>query len=69
MNNGIIELQLGQFLLIYLLLLIVIFIMKKCKIDQSKLLLFASIKMTIQLVLAGLILSFIFQQPSPIYTI
>lgn len=69
MNNGIIELQLGQFLLIYLLLLIVIFIMKKCKIDQSKLLLFASIKMTIQLVLAGLILSFIFQQPSPIFTI
>ena len=69
MNNGIIELQLGQFLLVYLLLLVVVFIMKKCKIDQSKLLVFAGLKMTVQLVLAGLILSYIFRSSSPIWTV
>ncbi|HBF65676.1 MAG TPA: amino acid ABC transporter permease, partial [Clostridium sp.] len=54
-----------QFLLIYLLLIVVALIMRKCKIDQTKLLILASIKMTVQLVLAGLILTYIFQNPHP----
>lgn len=67
--NNVIQLQIGQFLLIYLLLLVVTFIMHKCKIDQTKLLVVASIKMTIQLVLAGLILTYIFKNPHPAFTI
>lgn len=66
--NNVIEFQLGQFLLIYLLLIVVLFIMRKCKIDQTKLLISASVKMTVQLVLAGLILTYIFQNPHPLFT-
>lgn len=58
--NGIVQLQLWQFSLIYLLLLIVIFIMKRCSINRTKLLIVASIKMTVQLILSGLILTYYF---------
>ncbi len=67
--NEVIKISLQRFLLIYLLLLIVLFIMKKCKIEQSKLLLFGSIQMTIQLIIAGYLLTYIFKNPKPIYTI
>lgn len=66
--GSIIELQIWQFLCVYLLLLVVIGIMKKCKIDKSKLLLTASIKMTVQLVLAGYILTYVFKNPHLILT-
>ena len=46
-------LSIDRFLLIYLLLLIILMIMKKCKIRQSRLLLLGSLQMTVQLVLAG----------------
>ncbi len=55
--------------MVYLLLLLVLAIMKRAKINQTKLLLIASVRMTIQLVLAGLILTYIFQNPSPIFTV
>lgn len=67
--NSAMPFQIGQFLLIYLLLIIVVFIMQKCKINQTKLLIWASMKMTIQLVLAGLILTYIFQNPHPAFTL
>jgi len=67
--NEIIALNIGQFSLIYLLLLIVLFIMKRCKIDQTKLLVAASVRMTVQLVLAGLILTYIFANPHPAFTV
>lgn len=66
--NETISLNIGQFALIYLLLLIVLFIMKKCRINQTKLLLVASLRMTVQLVLAGLILTYILQNPHPAFT-
>lgn len=65
----IIALNIWQFTLIYLLLLIVLFVMKKSKINQSKLLVVASVRMTTQLVLAGFILTYIFQNPRPIFTV
>jgi putative ABC transport system permease protein len=43
--------------------------MKKNKMNQSKLLMVASIRMTVQLILAGLILTYIFKNPHPIFTI
>lgn len=67
--NGIITLNLWQFALIYLLLLVVLAIMKKCRIDQTRLLVVASFRMTVQLVLAGLILTAIFRNPHPAFTL
>lgn len=69
MTNGIVEMQIWQFSLIYLLLLIVLFVMKKSNMKQSNLLLIASLRMTAQLTLAGLVLTYIFQNPHPAYTI
>lgn len=67
--NDVIELQLWQFSIVYLLLLITLAVMKKCQINQSKLLIVASIRMTVQLVLAGLILTYIFEYPHPLFTV
>ena len=55
--NGVVEMQIWQFSLVYLLLLIVLAVMKKCRINQTKLLVVASVRMTLQLVLAGLVLT------------
>lgn len=64
----IVELNLLNFGLVYLLLIIVLAIMKKAKINQTKLLVIASFRMTVQLVLAGLILTYIFKNPHPLFT-
>jgi len=66
--NGIIQLSLGNFALIYLLLLAVLFVMKKCHINQSKLVIVASLRMTVQLVMTGLVLTYIFENPHPLFT-
>lgn len=67
--GGATELNFLSFSLVYLLLLVILIIMKKAKINQTKLLLLASVRMTVQLVLAGLILTYIFQNPHPVFTI
>lgn len=67
--NQIITLNIRQFALIYLLLIIVLLVMKKCRINQTRLLIVASIRMTVQLVLAGLILTYIFEHPYPVFTV
>lgn len=67
--NGAEKLNIVQFLLVYLLLLIVLVIMKKSKINQTKLLFVGSLRMTLQLVLAGFILTFIFKNPHPAFTV
>lgn len=50
-----------QFSFIYILLLIVLLIMKKSKVNQTKLLLVASIRMTVQLIFVGYVLQYIFE--------
>ena len=67
--KGVVEIQLWQFALIYLLLLIVIGVMKKCHVNQSRLLVWASARMSVQLVLAGLVLTYIFKNPHPAWTL
>lgn len=62
------SMALWQFSLVYLLLLVVLAVMKRSRIDQSKLLLTASVKMTVQLMLAGLLLQTIFANPHPAFT-
>ena len=69
MNGGIVKLQLDQFLLIYVLLIITTIVMKKCRVNQTKQLVAASIKMTVQLIIAGLILTYIFGNPRPVFTL
>lgn len=68
-GSGVAELQIGQFLLIYLLLLVVGAIMTACKINQTKLLVVASIRMSVQLVLCGLVLTYIFKNPHPLFVV
>lgn len=67
--QGIVAINLFQFSLVYLLLLIVLAVMKKSKINQTKLLIVASFRMTVQLVIAGFILTYIFKKPHPIFTV
>jgi putative ABC transport system permease protein len=43
--------------------------MKKSKVNQTKLLLVASIRMTIQLMLVGYILQYMFSNPNPLFTV
>ena len=65
--SAIVELNLWQFALIYLLLLIVVTVFRFTKINQTKSLLWASARMTLQLTLSGLILTYIFQHPHPAF--
>jgi putative ABC transport system permease protein len=58
-----------QFGIAYLLLVVVLVVMKKCRINQTKLLLIASLRMTVQLVLAGLVLTYILKKPHPVFTL
>ncbi|MCL2755392.1 MAG: ABC transporter permease [Oscillospiraceae bacterium] len=63
--NEVIALNIWQFALIYLLLIVVLLIMRNRRINQTKLLIVASVRMTVQLVLAGLVLTYIFENPHP----
>lgn len=67
--RDVIKLNIGQFLLIYLLLIVVVAIMRRSRVDQTKLLVVASLRMTVQLILAGVLLSYIFQNPHPVFTL
>lgn len=67
--EDVVALSIFQFSLIYLLLIIVLLIMKKSKVNQIKLLLVASLRMSVQLVIVGYILQYIFSNPKPIFTV
>lgn len=67
--SGVVEIDLFHFGLTYLLLVAVLFIMKRSEIDQTSLLLVGTVRMTVQLFVAGLIITYIFKDPKPIYTI
>lgn len=67
--QNIVKMSIWQFSLIYLLLIIVLIIMKINKVKQSKLLIIASIRMTVQLILVGYILMYIFENPHPIFSV
>lgn len=68
-SNGVIQIQIFNFALIYLLLLVVLFIMRKAKINEAKLLFTASLKMSVQLFLSGLLLTYIFKNPHPLFVV
>lgn len=58
-----------RFASVYLLLIVILIIMKKAKVDKSKQLIVASLRMTVQLILAGFILTLIFAHPNPVFTV
>ncbi len=67
--EDVIAVNLLQFSLIYLLLIIVLAIMKKSKVDKSKLVVWASFRMTLQLVICGYVLAYIFENPNWLFTL
>lgn len=67
--ESVVKLSIFQFALVYLLLLLVLAVMKKSRIRQTKLLFLASLRMTLQLVLAGLLLTYILQNRHPVFTL
>ena len=68
MDNAV-EIGLINFLTIYILLIIVGIIMKISKINQTKLLIVASVRMTVQLAIAGYILVYLLDNPSKVLII
>ncbi len=67
--NGIIKLQIWQLIAAYIFVLILILIVKLKGIPREKEILISSVRMTLQLVLTGYILVYVFDTPSPWYTI
>ncbi len=64
MGNAV-EIGIVNFSMIYLLLLVVGIVMKINRVDRIKLLTLASVRMTVQLVVAGYILTYMLEKPRP----
>jgi putative ABC transport system permease protein len=67
--NSVITLQLWQMIAAYGFVLILMLIVKLKGIPREKEILISSVRMTIQLILTGYILVYLFNVPSPLYTI
>lgn len=65
----VIAIELNKFILVYLILLVILGVMKKFKINQEKLLFLGSARMSVQLFIAGYILTYIIEKPRPIFTL
>lgn len=69
MNEGIIDIELTRLIAAYIFVLVLILIVKVRKISREKQIAIATMRMTIQLILAGYILTYIFDNPHPLLTI
>lgn len=67
--NQTLDLNLIQLISAYIFVVILLFIVRIRGIKKEKEILIASIRMTLQLILTGNILVYIFDNPSPIYTV
>lgn len=63
--NGILELGPGQLLLSYVFVLIVLSIIRRREVRREKEVIVSSLRMTIQLILTGYVLVYVFDHPSP----
>jgi putative ABC transport system permease protein len=68
-EKGIINIELWRFIAAYAFIIILLFIVKVRGISREKQIIIASLRMTIQLIIAGYILTFIFENPSPWLTL
>ncbi|TYS15756.1 iron export ABC transporter permease subunit FetB [Rossellomorea vietnamensis] len=69
MNEGLIDIELTRLIAAYIFVLVLILIVKVRKISREKQIAIATMRMTIQLILAGYILTYIFDNPHPLLTI
>ena len=69
MMDGVIELQLWQMAAAYVFVVLLLFIVKLKGISREKEILIASVRMTVQLVLVGYILVYLFSYMHPANTI
>jgi putative ABC transport system permease protein len=69
MSNKIIDLQIWQLAAAYLFILILLAIVRWRKIPREKEIFIATLRMTVQLVLVGYILMYIFDHPNPFITV
>jgi putative ABC transport system permease protein len=67
--NGIINLDIWQVMLAYVFVLIVLTIIRFRGIRREKEILLSSIRMTVQLILAGYLLVLVFDHPNPFITV
>ncbi|AOY74981.1 ABC transporter permease [Clostridium formicaceticum] len=67
--NGVINLQLWQMAASYIFIVILLFIVRARGISREKEILISTIRMTIQLILTGYILVYLFDHINPLYTI
>lgn len=69
MEKGIIDIELWRFIAAYAFVLVLLLIVKWRGISREKQIILASFRMTIQLIIAGYILTYIFDHPSPWLTL
>jgi putative ABC transport system permease protein len=69
MTESIFDISIISLVTAYIFVLILIFIVKKENIGHEKQILLASFRMTIQLVLVGYVLTYVFENPNPFVTI
>lgn len=69
MDNGYINLNLFQIISAYVFIVLLLIIVKIKKINREKEILISSIRMTFQLIAMGYILTYLFKNMNPIYTI
>jgi len=67
--DGIINLSIGQVAVAYIFVLVVIAIVRIRGINKEKEIIISSVRMTLQLVLTGYVLVYVFKNPSPFITI
>ncbi len=69
MTESIFDISIISLVTAYIFVLILIFIVKKENIGHEKQILLASFRMTIQLVLVGYVLTYVFENPNPFVTV
>ncbi len=67
--DGVIDLGLGQMTAAYIFVIILLFIVRAKGISREKEILISTVRMTIQLILTGYILVYLFENINPLYTI
>ncbi len=68
-NEAVIDIPIIQLAIAYIFVLILLVIVKKQKIGREKQVLIAAVRMTLQLVLVGFVLEYIFEFPHPAITL
>ncbi|ALC81175.1 MULTISPECIES: ABC transporter permease [Bacillus] len=69
MTNGVIEIELWRLAAAYLFVVFLVAVVKWRGVKREKLIILATLRMTIQLSLVGYVLAYIFERPNPFVTV